>query len=41
MESPDEGDQGNSMWMNSDPFYDRFPWFQLIGRLLPLKSGVS
>lgn len=20
------------VWMGTDPFYDRFPWFRLIGR---------
>lgn len=29
--SPDE-DVSMDVWMGTDPFYDRFPWFRLAGR---------
>jgi hypothetical protein len=33
-ESPESVDDDVSMdvWMGNDPFYDRFPWFRLVGR---------
>lgn len=35
--SSTEGDDPNDdismdVWMGTDPFYDRFPWFRLVGR---------
>lgn len=34
--SDDEANDDISMdvWMGTDPFYDRFPWFRLVGRLV-------
>ncbi len=28
----EEEDISMDMWMGTDPFYDRFPWFRLVGR---------
>lgn len=30
----DEEDVSMDVWMGTDPFYDRFPWFRLVGRLV-------
>uniref|UniRef100_A0A914Y6N0 PH domain-containing protein n=1 Tax=Panagrolaimus superbus TaxID=310955 RepID=A0A914Y6N0_9BILA len=32
-ESPDE-DCSMDVWMGTDPFYDRFPWFRLVGSII-------
>uniref|UniRef100_A0AC35GKR5 Kinesin-like protein unc-104 n=1 Tax=Panagrolaimus sp. PS1159 TaxID=55785 RepID=A0AC35GKR5_9BILA len=38
-ESPDE-DCSMDVWMGTDPFYDRFPWFRLVGRAFVYLSNL-
>jgi len=38
-ESPDE-DISMDVWMGTDPFYDRFPWFRLVGRAFVYLSNL-
>uniref|UniRef100_A0A7E4UVT4 Kinesin-like protein unc-104 n=1 Tax=Panagrellus redivivus TaxID=6233 RepID=A0A7E4UVT4_PANRE len=38
-ESPDD-DVSMDVWMGTDPFYDRFPWFRLVGRAFVYLSNL-
>ncbi|KAI6211468.1 Kinesin-like protein KIF1B [Aphelenchoides besseyi] len=38
-ESPDD-DVSMDVWMGTDPFYDRFPWFRLVGRAFVYMSNL-
>lgn len=33
----DDDDVSMDVWMGTDPFYDRFPWFRLVGRYTSVK----
>lgn len=37
----DEEDVSMDVWMGTDPFYDRFPWFRLIGRYVFVLKSYS
>ncbi|KAH7687831.1 Kinesin-like, partial [Aphelenchoides avenae] len=37
--SPDE-DVSMDVWMGTDPFYDRFPWFRMVGRAFVYLSNL-
>uniref|UniRef100_A0AC34QNN7 Kinesin-like protein unc-104 n=1 Tax=Panagrolaimus sp. JU765 TaxID=591449 RepID=A0AC34QNN7_9BILA len=39
VDSPDE-DVSMDVWMGTDPFYDRFPWFRLVGRAFVYLSNL-
>ncbi|CAD5217128.1 unnamed protein product [Bursaphelenchus xylophilus] len=39
IDSPDD-DVSMDVWMGTDPFYDRFPWFRLVGRAFVYMSNL-
>ncbi|KAL3098348.1 hypothetical protein niasHS_000360 [Heterodera schachtii] len=39
-EGEEDERQGDNLWLWSDPFYERFPWFQLIGRAFVYLNNV-
>lgn len=38
--SPDPNSTSKEMNLNADPFYDRFPWFRLVGRAVVYLSNL-